>query len=77
MKKHDAQIKKEDEKKERTRLKLIAAAEKKRIKKEKEKEKLMREKQQVELEQGLSAISNEIGTSITFDDIKNLFKTNS
>lgn len=71
----DAKDAKEREIREARRLKTLAAAEKKRIKKEKEEEKLMKEKQQAELEQGLSAISNEIGTAITLDDIKTLVKT--
>lgn len=73
----DAKDAKEREIREARRLKTLAAAEKKRIKKEKEEEKLMKEKQQAELEQGLSAISNEIGAAITLDDIKALIKTKS
>ena len=72
--KHDAQIKKEQEENERQRLKAAAAAEKRRLKKQQAEEYIIEKNRQKEINMLLTSLSDELGKSVTLDDIKNLVK---
>lgn len=75
--KHDAQIKKEQEENERQRLKAATAAEKRRLKKQQAEEYIIEKNKQKEINMLLTSLSDELGKSVTLDDIKALIKTKS